>query len=403
MALQASGPISFRQIKDEFGLPPGRNLGAYRVSQTVSGLSILALDNEVNSSGIVIALIPQSGTIMFSNFYSKKLNVVINETPSSGTATRVNARSDYDLNNSKVNVIGGFKQRPSDPKGIKAWIHTNGVIGSNQKTNIRQYSSLLTGSWNATTDLRIDIGPSGAVFGAGGNGGAGGTCDNKDLTVGGNGMNGTSGIGINITNSVIINNRGYIQAGGGGGGGGGAAHAQHKFYILFKGNKYRYVCNGGSGGGGGSGFPAGDFGPFGIGRATGGSGSNTSQNGINGTSGTLFNGGNGGNSTKTGSVQSATVGGAGGGGSHNGLGGTGNTQNNDGRVATALDGENGNGGNGGNGSNGGASGSHRALRSNGGSGGLSGYSIVVDGSNGSVTIRDTGTIVGDITYNINPS
>ena len=67
MALQASGPISFSQIANEFGTPPGKNLGAYRVSQTVGTLSSLPLDTGV----------PQSGTINFSDFYSKKLNVVV--------------------------------------------------------------------------------------------------------------------------------------------------------------------------------------------------------------------------------------------------------------------------------------------------------------------------------------
>ena len=33
MALQSSGAISFGNIKDEFGLPSGKNIGAYRVSE----------------------------------------------------------------------------------------------------------------------------------------------------------------------------------------------------------------------------------------------------------------------------------------------------------------------------------------------------------------------------------
>ena len=44
MTLQASGAISFGNIANEFGLPPGRNLGAYRVSKTVSDLSNLPLN-----------------------------------------------------------------------------------------------------------------------------------------------------------------------------------------------------------------------------------------------------------------------------------------------------------------------------------------------------------------------
>ena len=62
MTLQNSGTISFTQIKNEFGLPTGKNLGAYRVSDSPGNncsLSNLPLD-----SGI-----PQTGEIKFSNFY----------------------------------------------------------------------------------------------------------------------------------------------------------------------------------------------------------------------------------------------------------------------------------------------------------------------------------------------
>ena len=47
MALQASGSISASQISNEFGLPPGRNLGAYRVSQSVGSLANLPLDADI--------------------------------------------------------------------------------------------------------------------------------------------------------------------------------------------------------------------------------------------------------------------------------------------------------------------------------------------------------------------
>ena len=71
MTLQSSGPISFGQIRDEFGLPPNKNLGAYRVSYSNTGqggsLSGLPLDDGV----------PQSGQIAFSNFYGKRMNTVV--------------------------------------------------------------------------------------------------------------------------------------------------------------------------------------------------------------------------------------------------------------------------------------------------------------------------------------
>ena len=71
MTIKASGSsLLFGEIVNEFGLPSGRNLGAYRVSQNVGTLTNLPLD----------AGVPQSGTIKFSDFYSKKLNIVVNYT-----------------------------------------------------------------------------------------------------------------------------------------------------------------------------------------------------------------------------------------------------------------------------------------------------------------------------------
>jgi len=67
MALQGSGSISLSQISNEFGLPPSKNLGAYRVRETYGALSNISLDTGV----------PQSGPIKFSDFYNKKLNIIV--------------------------------------------------------------------------------------------------------------------------------------------------------------------------------------------------------------------------------------------------------------------------------------------------------------------------------------
>ena len=78
MALVAAGnSISFLQIKNEFGGAPtlagssGISFGRYRVqwSNTASGGS---LTNMPLDTGI-----PQSGIVSFSDFHSKKLNVVV--------------------------------------------------------------------------------------------------------------------------------------------------------------------------------------------------------------------------------------------------------------------------------------------------------------------------------------
>ena len=364
MTLPASGqPISFSQLRDEFGANNGTavSLGAYRVSQSVGTLTNLPLDTGI----------PQSGTIKSSDFFSKKLNVVIDETPSSGTATRVNAKNDYDANNSKVKVIGNFRTRPSSPAGIKVWIHTNGPIGSNQKSNTTTYCSFLTGSWDSTTDLYIDIGTSGAVYGAGGDGGIGGSLGGAA----GNGGNGTSAIGISKTNNVILSNRGSIVAGGAGGGGGA-----HGLYTK----SGRQSNGNGGGGGGGNGYPAGSGGSQGSGSAS------------PGVDGTLTTGGNGGNGSVDGQTSSGAMGGGGGGGgSLSGQGGSGAGtpygNGSAGNPATTT--------NGGNGGNAGGNGSADSP----GSGGINGYAIVVSDNNTGITINNTGTIIGNTVYNTAPT
>jgi hypothetical protein len=333
MTLQASGAISFGNIVNEFGFPSGGNFGAYRVSQTVSALSNLPLD----------VGIPQSGTLKFSDFYSKKLNIVVN----CGGGTRLNAKSRYDNNNS-ITVIGNFTSRPGSAAGKRVIIHTNETIGSDQKSAGTTYCSLSTGSWDSITDLVIDIGPSGGVYGAGGDGGNGGAYDPTS------GQSGTSALGVILTNNTIINNRGTIAAGGGGGGGGGGA--------LQTANG-KQVNGFGGGGGGGNGSPA-------------GSGGGASSPATSGSSGSLTGGGSGGSSgvlDKGGTGGTASGGGGGAGG-------------------TAGD-----GGTGGNGSFSGANKGN--FSTNGAGGGASGYAIVVNGS--SVSINGNG-LTGSVLYNTNP-
>jgi hypothetical protein len=351
--------ISADQIRTEFGATSGTTVrfGAYRsVNQTVSGLKNMPLDTGI----------PQSGPIKFSDFYNKKLNMVIDYT-STTPVTRVNARTDYNAN-SRVTVIGGFKTRPDSPTGKKVWIHTNGIVGSDQKNAGRTYSSLLTGTWDSSIDLIVDIGPSGVVAGAGGDGGNGGAFDPT------NGGNGTSAIGITKTNNTIINNRGTIVAGGGGGGGGGSALQTARGKQA---NAY------GGGGGGGNGYPNGDGGARG------------------GGSGGLTTGGNGGNATTEdkGGTGGGSSGGGGGGGAFGGTGGEGvqtnGSDNPRGTNATST-----NGGKGGDGAHNGAN--RGNFSRGGGSGGENGYAIIISGNVTGVSITGTGTTTGSIVYSTNP-
>ena len=250
MALQSSGQITFGNISNEFGLPPGKNLGAYRVSENHGSLSSLPLDNTI----------PQSGEIRFSDFYSRRLNVVVN-CYSGGTETRSNARSKY--NGNQVNVVGGFRGKPSNPSGIKVIINVNKSFQS-VKDNNQNVVALRTGEYGSNCLLRVDIGGSGYIGGAGGNGG------NGNSGGGSPGQNGNSGLGIDHESSdgtTVINNSGTISAGFGGGGGGGGA------YDYDKGSSR---SAGGGGGGGGAGFPAGSGG-----SATGSGGGGGGNGGLN--------------------------------------------------------------------------------------------------------------------------
>ena len=329
MTLQSSGQLNFSDITNEFGTPPNNNLGAFRVSENHGSLSNLPLDNTI----------PQSGEIKFSDFYGRRLNVVV-DCYSGGTETRVNARTKY--NGSQVNVIGGFRSEPSPPTGIKVIINVNKSIQSENNNN-QNVVALRTGDYGANCLLRVDVGGSGYIGGAGGDGGNG----SNGAGSGEGGQNGNSALGIEYESSdgtTVINNSGTISAGYGGGGGGGGGFDYDK-------NSSRSASGGG--GGGGAGFPAGE----------GGSGGTSGSNGGNGSDGGL---------------NSAGSGGGGGNNANEAVGGAGGSGGSDGESAN-----NGGEGDGGEGS-----------ESPGGSGGGDGAAIR-KGSGFTISVVNNGTVRGD--------
>ena len=331
MSLQASGSISFGNIVNEFGLPSGKNLGAYRIGQSVGTLSNLPLDTGI----------PQSGSISFSNFYSKQLNIVV-DCYSGGNETRVNAEARY--NDNSITIIGGFTGKPPSTSGKRVIINANKLIGS-EKGN-RNYAALKTGNWSAGTNLQMVIGPSGAIYGAGGDGGGGN---------GGGGGQGTSALGIQYP--VALTNQGTIVAGRGGGGGGGIGRG-YKHADTQRGCQGRQDCvfSAGGGGAGGRGFPGGNG---------GGSG------GEPGTCRGTFSG--------AGSGGSGDINGNGGGGA-GGLAGEGRC------IQTAV------GGNGGGAESSGGTGSGvpSGGGGTGGSGGNQGYAIIIDSSGSLISYAGNG-------------
>jgi len=256
MALTSSGTIKYSEIIAEFGTPNNGGLGEFRLSENVGSLSNLPLDTGV----------PQSGQIKFSDFYSKRLNQVVDLHSIGNSTTRQNAKDRW--NNGNVHIVGSTKTgktQPPDTVDDRVIVNVNATIASAKGT--QTHCALRTGSWDSNTTLEIEIGTSGKLYGSGGDGGTGG---NANETAGTNGGDGTSALGIEYP--CTINNLGVIQSGYGGGGGGGG-----NTRTTGGGKKSGATTNGssGGGGGGGAGLPAGNAGevstPLSVGGGSAGS------------------------------------------------------------------------------------------------------------------------------------
>ena len=309
MTIKNSGSqLAFSEIENEFGQPDnGRSLGRYRSSDSeFKNKNIGQLSNLPLDTGI-----PSSGEIKFSDFYGKKLNMVVDYYDDTGTsggeASNILNREDngantlaatwrYNNQSPRVKVVGGYRDRPTGSVsgyvlsssnwqgGKKIFIHVNKSIGGvkAQAESDRTKVALRTGTWPSGTSLQIDIGSSGRIQGAGGNGrqGAtnGGTPDPAST--------GTSGLGIEYP--AQINNSGTIRCGYGGGGGGAGSWSDPN-------KNPRDFGRSGGGGGGGAGIPAGDGGPQNTGGyGTVGGNSPSAQKGQPGSDASFDAGGNGG-------------------------------------------------------------------------------------------------------------
>ena len=291
MALQSSGEIRFSQIRDEFGESgPGTavSLGRYRADSIHFTNKVIGRDtsNRLGSVGNYLPLdngVPTSGQIKATDFYSKKLNMVV-DFYNGNTDNRLIARGIYDNDNngSTVKCVGGFRFRPSSSAGKRVIVYVAKKIGSEKGTVSR--CALRTGSWQSNTALEIEIGPAGEIYGAGGDGGEGGGPSDGN---GGNGQAGSSAIGIQYP-VTRINNLGRIQAGYGGGGGGGGK----RLYVRTGKKSGQWNGSTGGGGGAGAGFPNGNGGDSPGGAYGGGSNGSDGGDGADRTSGSKGNGGN---------------------------------------------------------------------------------------------------------------
>ena len=287
-------PISASQIRDEFGATEGNTetgkvaLGEYRVEKNFGELSEIPMDEGI----------PQGNNpISFQHFKGKKLNIIIDYYTSTYTNnTRENEGETMNIRDrftsgTDVHVVGGLRSKPSSSSETKIIVHVNRKLGG-EKANDATRCALRTGTgWEADTEMVIDVGNEGRIYGAGGNGGRGGDMDAS----GDDGQTGTSGLGISLAGVEInVASGGIIKAGFGGGGGGGNGRQEDK-------NADRRA--GGGGGGGGAGFPAGSGGAAGEGNGADGSA---------GTAGSLTSAGEGGSGSQNDSQAYGAAGGEGG-------------------------------------------------------------------------------------------
>jgi hypothetical protein len=310
MTLQSSGTIRWSEIRDEFGANisgGGVSLGRYRNSDSNFGnKNVGTLTNLPLDVGV-----PRSGTISASNFYSKRLNMVLDMYGGS-SENRVNCRTRYN-DSSKVKVVGGYRSRPSNTDNTRVIVNVNKTFGS--ETGATNRVAVRSGGWGSDCDLEFEIGSNGKIYGAGGNGGDGGSANGSG---GNSGSAGSSALGIEY--SCVINNLGRIQSGYGGGGGGGG----RREYRRSGKKSGRWVGSSGGGGGGGAGLPNSSGGDSPSDAYGGGSNGSDGGNGSNNNSG---NGGGGGASAGAGgdgatvnnsSTSGETGGGSGGSGGANG-------------------------------------------------------------------------------------
>ena len=324
-------PVSFSQIRDEFGTAgtdsataPVR-LGQYRrddpsfTNKDVGELTGLPLDDGI----------PTSGTINIDAFHGKKLNTVVDLHETGSSTYNHNVKTDR-FDNGQYDFVGGYRDSLSASTwqgGKKMIVHVNKTFSSTGATNQNDVALTIGDSWPGNTEFQIDLGSSAVIAGKGGDGGNGGAGTDEGGSTGAAGGNGTSALALETGMTINSQAAGAQIIAGGGGGGGGAGASQDDTFLGI-GDRDE---GGGGGGGGGVGLPAGDPG-------SGGSGGGAAA----GSEGSLSAGGNGGGGGDDDESEGRDGGAGGGAGSAGADGGA------TGPGGRNVDGSNGEGGAGGN-------------------------------------------------------
>ena len=296
MTTPTSGTITAQNIIDEFGnsnTNGGMSLGAYRFqsNQTIGSLTFDRLDNGVPNG---------NASISYSQMRNKKLSFVVDYHSFSADRDTSTAHIDAQVRWQQGNTtqVGNFKGTPAAGDwngGKRVYINYNNTFGG-VTNNTQSVVALRTGQfWPNNTEMFIEVGGSGKIFGAGGRGGHGSTGSGE----GGDATNGNSALGIDITTTsgnkscaINVRNGGYIQCGFEGGGGGGGAYDDPS-------KSQTDPVTSGGGGGGGAGRPAGLGGNAGVAAQKASNGAAGNAGGANNTTRGL--GGAGGNPNEGGS------------------------------------------------------------------------------------------------------
>ena len=269
-----NSPLSFSELENEFGNNGSRSMGGYRMQNlNIGNLTEVSLSRDGSGPNANNRIPVDNEPISFSHFFSAKQNIIIDFY--TNNQNRVNAKTDkYNSSNSngRYVVVGSVNNaKPSSTNGKKVIIHVNKTIGS--EANSVNHCALRTGTWNAGTELLVEVGSSGFITGAGGRG-----ADSRRQASGLRGSNGSSALGIQYSGTKVQTTGGKIYAGFGGGGSGGGGDTKKEGSRWGGGRGPEVVCAGG-GGGGGAGTPAGAGGGSPDGAAFGGTNGNANSAG----------------------------------------------------------------------------------------------------------------------------